>query len=90
MNIPRAIFFICLLVVGVDFFILIKSENRGTQIAEATEEQLQYAAVYIDRAGFRKVLSVGSLEECVQQQNVARSLNLDQGKEMHKVDCVPS
>lgn len=67
-----------------------ESQDQSTPTGDAAEKKLQYAAVNVDRAGLRKVIAVGTLEDCIGLQNAARTLNLEAGKNIYQVECIPT
>lgn len=72
-----------------EFIMLQEPADQLKQTSDSTEKTLQYAAVHVDRSGLKKVISVGSLEDCIALQNAGRTLNLEQGKNFFNTECIP-
>lgn len=72
-----------------EFLMLDEPADQVSQTAESAGETLQYAAVHVDRSGFRKIISVGTLDDCIGLQNAGRTLNLEQGDNFFNTECVP-
>lgn len=66
-----------------------ESQGQSSQTADAVENKLQYAAVHVDSSGFRKIISIGTLDECIGLQNAGRTLNLEQGNNFYHTECIP-
>lgn len=89
MNLPRTLLMFCIVILAAGYFFANTKGREEQVITEAKPEGMQYSVVVTDYLGVRKIISVGTLKECVDLQNAARRLNNEGGK-IKGVECIPS